>query len=138
MSLIKEFKAFALRGNMVDLAIGVIIGIAFGKVVSSLVSDVIMPPLGLLVGGIDFSSHGITLKEATATQGAIVLKYGVFLNAVVDFLIIAVVIFFVIKAMNRLSGQKPPKAPSTIECPECLMVIPKGAKKCCHCCSSFK
>jgi large conductance mechanosensitive channel len=134
MSFFQEFKTFAIKGNMVDLAIGVIIGAAFGKVVSSFVGDVIMPPIGLLLGGVNFSDLAITLKDATATHPAVKMAYGTFLNTLIDFLIIAFTVFIVIKVMNRLrAGQ--PVAPTTKECPECLMTIAIGAKKCPHCCT---
>lgn len=117
MKLISEFKSFAMRGNVVDMAVGIIIGAAFGKIVSSFVNDVIMPPVGLLVGGIDFSDLVFTLKAATETAPAVILKYGVFINTVIDFIIIAWAIFMVIKAMNSLKKkeeekQAPPSAPS--------------------------
>ena len=134
MSFFQEFKTFAIRGNMVDLAIGVIIGAAFGKVVSAFVSGIIMPPIGLLLGGVDFSDLAITLKAATATHPAVKVAYGTFLNTLIDFLIIAVTVFSVIKGMNRLRGDQPPELTKK-ECPECLMTISKGAKKCPHCCS---
>lgn len=136
LSILNEFKTFALRGNVVDLAVGVIIGAAFGKVVSSLVSDIIMPPIGLLVGGVDFSSLGLTLKQATETSEAVSIKYGLFINTMIDFLIIAVVIFLGIKVINRLRGDTPTAA-SNKDCPECLMSIPLAAKKCGHCGSSL-
>jgi len=118
MKLINEFKAFAMRGNVVDMAVGIIIGAAFGKIVSSFVNDVIMPPIGLLVGGIDFSDLSLTLKAATESAPAVVLKYGVFINTVVDFIIIAWAIFMVIKAMNSLKKkeeQKPSAPPKPSE-----------------------
>lgn len=134
MGLAKEFKEFALKGNMVDLAIGVIIGTAFGKIVSSLVSDVLMPPLGLLLGGVDFSDLTLKLSLPGSTGQPVEIKYGLFMNAMIDFFIIAFVIFLVIKAMNKL---RPPVSPPqlTKECPECLMEVPVKAKKCGHCCS---
>jgi len=106
MSLIKEFKEFAMKGNAVDLAIGVIIGAAFGKIISSLVNDVIMPPLGLLLGGVDFSDKTIVLKEAVDKTPAVLLKYGVFINTVIDFLIVAFAIFMAIKAVNKFKKQE--------------------------------
>jgi large conductance mechanosensitive channel len=106
MKLINEFKSFAMRGNVVDMAVGIIIGAAFGKIVSSFVNDVIMPPIGLLVGGIDFSDLALTLKTATESAPAVVLKYGVFINTVIDFVIIAWAIFMVIKAMNTLKKKE--------------------------------
>ena len=102
MSIIKEFKEFAVKGNAIDMAVGIVIGAAFGKIVSSLVTDVIMPPLGMLVGGVDFSNLAVTLKAATATQPAVTLKYGLFMNNVIDFLIVAFSIFLVVKGVNHL------------------------------------
>ena len=101
MGLLKEFKDFAMRGNVVDMAVGIVIGAAFGKIVSSLVADVIMPPVGLLMGGIDFSKLAITLKEAEGTNPAVLIGYGSFINTVIDFLIVAAAIFLVIKLMNK-------------------------------------
>ncbi len=118
MKLINEFKSFAMRGNVVDMAVGIIIGAAFGKIVSSFVNDVIMPPIGLLVGGIDFSDLALTLKAATESAPAVVLKYGVFINTVIDFVIIAWAIFMVIKAMNTLKKReeaKPAEPPKPSE-----------------------
>lgn len=120
---------------MVDLAIGVIIGVAFGKVISSLVADVIMPPIGLLLGGIDFSSFQWILKGATATEPSVAIRYGTFLNAVIDFLIIAWVIFLVIKGMNVWRKAKPAD-PTVHPCPHCLSDIPMKAKKCKFCTST--
>ena len=114
MKVVKEFKEFVMRGNVVDIAVGIIIGAAFGKIVSSLVNDVIMPPLGLLIGGVDFSKLGVTLKSATETSEAVVLRYGVFINTLLDFIIVAIAIFMVIKAINILKRKKevePPPAP---------------------------
>ena len=140
MSLFKEFKSFAMRGNMVDMAVGIIIGASFGKIISSLVGDILMPPIGLLVGGMDFSSLGITVKEAVADHPAVVIKYGMFINIFIDFLIVAFAMFIIIQAMNRLV-KKPevvPAGPITKECPECLMVIPLHAKRCGHCTTVLK
>jgi large conductance mechanosensitive channel len=106
MSVFKEFKEFAMRGHVVDLAVGVVIGVAFGKIVDSLVNDVIMPPIGLLLGGVDFSDLAITLKEGTATSPPVLIKYGAFLNTVVDFLIVTFAIFLVIKLMNTLKKKQ--------------------------------
>jgi large conductance mechanosensitive channel len=114
MSLASEFKEFAIKGNVVDLAVGVIIGGAFGKIVSSFVSDVVTPPLGLLVGGVDFRDLGVTLREAVDKQPAVVLKYGLFLQATFDFLIVAIAIFSVVKLINRMKRDTPaaPAAPA--------------------------
>ncbi|MEM7077183.1 MAG: large-conductance mechanosensitive channel protein MscL [Pseudomonadota bacterium] len=105
MSMMSEFKDFAMRGNVVDMAVGIVIGGAFGKIVSSFVADVLMPPIGLLLGGVDFSDLMITLKEATEGAEAVAMKYGVFIQTVVDFLIIAFAIFLVVKAMNSVMDQ---------------------------------
>ena len=136
MSMIKEFKEFAMRGNVVDMAVGIIIGGAFGKIVSSLVQDVIMPPIGLLLGGVDFSSLAITLKEAVGDAPAVLLKYGVFVNTIIDFVIIAFAIFMVIKGMNRMKRKEEPAsaaAPTAKECPHCFTQIPIKATRCPNC-----
>ncbi len=141
--MLKEFKEFAMKGNVMDMAIGVIIGAAFGKIISSLVGDVLMPPIGLLLGKLDFSNLFINLSGgdyATVAQakaaGAPTLNYGVFINTVLDFLIVAFVIFLVVKQLNRLKKAPAPADPTTKECPECLSVIPIKAKKCKNCGSS--
>jgi len=133
--MMKEFREFAVKGNVADMAVGIIIGAAFGKIVSSLVNDVIMPPIGLLLGGLDFSSFGITLKGAMGDQPAVLLRYGVFLNTLVDFIIVAFAIFMVIRMMNKMRRKEeaPAAAPTTKECPECKMTIPIQATKCGHC-----
>ncbi|WP_337873292.1 large-conductance mechanosensitive channel protein MscL [Ignavibacterium sp.] len=121
MKMLQEFKAFAMRGNVVDMAVGIIIGGAFGKIVSSFVTDVIMPPIGLLLGGVDFSNLALTLKAAEGDQPAVLLKYGMFTNTVIDFLIIAFAIFMVIKAMNTLKKKEeekpaaPPEPPADVK-----------------------
>lgn len=107
--MLEEFKKFALRGNVMDMAVGIIIGAAFGKIVSSFVSDIIMPPIGVILGGVDFSNLAITLKKATADTAAITLNYGIFINTVVDFVIIAFSIFIVVKQMNRLKKKEDAK-----------------------------
>jgi large conductance mechanosensitive channel len=118
MSLLKEFKEFAMRGNVVDMAVGIIIGSAFGKIVTSLVNDIIMPPIGLLLGGIDFKSFGVTLKQAVGDTPAVVIRYGTFINIIIDFVIVAFVLFMVIKLMNTMKKKKetapaaPPKPPA--------------------------
>lgn len=108
--MLKEFKEFAVKGNVVDMAIGIIVGAAFGKIISSLVADIIMPPIGLLLGGIDFSNFTITLKEATGTSEAVTLNYGPFINTIIDFLIITFSLFVVIKQLNRLKRRKENKS----------------------------
>jgi large conductance mechanosensitive channel len=108
MSLLQEFKEFAMRGNVVDLAVGIIIGGAFGKIVSSFVSDILMPPLGVVLGGIDFSNLSVTIREAQDKMPPVLLKYGLFVNAVVDFVIVAFAIFLLIKAINTARHREPP------------------------------
>ena len=144
--MLKEFKEFAMRGNVVDLAVGVIIGAAFGTIVNSLVKDIIMPPIGLLLGGVDFSDLFINLSggeyaslaEATAA-GAATINYGVFINVVINFLIVAFVLFMVVKAMNRMKREAPAPAPAPTEkeCPQCATSIPLKAKRCPHCTSNL-
>jgi large conductance mechanosensitive channel len=138
--MLKEFRDFAMRGNVVDMAIGIILGAAFGKIVSSLVTDVIMPPIGLLMGGVDFSDLFINLSSvhydtlaAAKEAGAATINIGVFVNTVLDFIIVAFAIFMVIKQMNRLKKAPPPADPTTKDCPKCLMSIPIKASKCGHC-----
>lgn len=139
--MLKEFKEFAMRGSVVDLAVGVIIGAAFGKIVASLVDDVLMPPIGKLVGRVDFKdlfisldgTHYDTLKAARDMH-AVTLNYGLFLNSVVNFLIIAVCVFIVVQQMNRWTKKPTPSAaPTTKDCPQCAMTIPIAAKRCGHC-----
>lgn len=141
--MLKEFKEFAMKGNVLDMAIGVIIGGAFGKIVTSLVSDVLMPPLGLVLGKVDFSSLFLNLSgtpqpslAAAKAAGAPTVNYGVFLQTVLDFMIIAFVIFMLVKQVNRLKTPAAPSAPTTKDCPLCLSTIPIKATKCAHCASS--
>ena len=147
--MLKDFKEFILRGNVVDMAVGVIIGGASGKIVSSLVNDVIMPPVGKLTGGVDFSSLYLNLSGTpypslaeAQKAGAAVIKYGVFLNTVIDFLIVASAMFLVVSQMNALKRRferpHPDAAPTTKDCPFCLSVIPLKAVKCAHCASDLK
>jgi large conductance mechanosensitive channel len=141
--MFKEFKEFAMRGNVIDLAVGVIIGAAFGKIVSSLVQDVVMPPIGLLLRGVDFSNLFITLKgphyptlAAAKAAGAPTLNYGVFLNNVLDFLIVAFCVFILVQQVNRWTKkQEPAAAPTAKECPQCATMIPIKAKRCPNCTS---
>ena len=142
--MLKEFRDFVMRGNVVDLAIGVIIGGAFGKIVSSLVTDVIMPPIGLLLHGVDFSNLFISLNgQAFATiadaqkAGAPTLNYGNFINNVIDFLIVALVIFLMIRAINRLKRPAPAAAPTTKDCPYCFSAIHIKATRCPQCTSQL-
>ena len=139
--MLKEFKEFAMRGSVVDLAVGVIIGAAFGKIVTSLVEDVMMPPIGRLLGHIDFSGLFINLSDksyetlaAAKAAGAPTLNYGIFLNAVINFLIVAFCVFLVVQQVNRWTKKPAPAgAPTTKECPHCAMTIPIAAKRCGHC-----
>ena len=137
MGMISEFKEFAVKGNVVDMAVGVIIGGAFGKIVSSFVSDVVMPPIGLLLGGADFSNLAVVLKEDPAGKADVLLKYGAFINYCIDFFIIAFVIFLAVKAMNRLKKAEVPAAPTTKECPKCCSQVPLKAVKCPNCTSDL-
>lgn len=141
--MLKEFKEFVMRGNVVDLAIGVVIGVAFGKIVTSFVEDVLMPPIGLALGNVDFSNLFINLSgkdypsvAAAKAAGAATLNYGIFLNTVLNFLIIAFAIFILIKQINRM--QKPAAAPATKDCPHCLQAIPIKATRCAHCTSELR
>ncbi len=140
MKIVKEFKEFAMRGNVIDMAVGIIIGAAFGKIVSSFVNDVLMPPIGLLLGGVDFSKLVITLKAQTAESAAVTIKYGVFINTIIDFLIVAFVIFMVIKQINRMNKKEvPPQAePTTKTCPFCQSTIAIKATRCPNCTSDLK
>jgi large conductance mechanosensitive channel len=141
----KEFRAFAMRGNVVDLAIGLVIGAAFGKIVTSFVSDVLMPPLGLLLGKVDFSNLFINLSgtaynslgEAKAA-GAPTVNYGVFINTVLDFVIVAFAVFLVVRGINKLHGAPPPATPTTRGCPYCLTTIPLLATRCPACTSQVE
>ncbi|GAB4362242.1 MAG: large-conductance mechanosensitive channel protein MscL [Deltaproteobacteria bacterium] len=149
--MLKDFKEFAMRGNVVDMAVGIILGAAFGGIVKSLVSDVLMPPIGLLMGNVDFSDLFVVLKEGTApgpfatpaaarAAGAVTLNYGLLINTVVNFLIVALAIFFVVRGINRLKKQEeaPPPEPATKECPLCLSTIPIRAVRCAHCTADLK
>jgi large conductance mechanosensitive channel len=137
MGMLKEFKDFAMKGNVVDMAVGIIIGAAFGKIVSSLVADVVMPPIGVLLGNVDFSNLAFTIKEASGDSPAVAIKYGVFINTVIDFLIVAFAIFLVIKAMNRLKKPVVVPALTTKDCPYCLMTVQIKATRCGHCTSEI-
>ncbi len=137
MSMLKEFREFAMRGNVVDMAVGIVIGGAFGKIVSSLVADVIMPPIGLLLGQVDFSKLALPLRQATAETPAVMIRYGQFINTVIDFVIVAFAIFMVIKQMNRLKSQPAPAEPNTKDCPKCCSTIPIKATRCPQCTSEL-
>ncbi len=138
--MFEEFKEFALRGSVVDLAIGVIIGAAFGEIVSSFVSDILMPPIAMLLGNTDFSNLFITLSDgrygtlaAAEEAGAVTINYGLFINTIIDFVIIAFALFLVVRQVNKLQRQEEPAEPTTKECPYCLSTIPMGAARCPHC-----
>lgn len=144
--MFKEFREFAMRGNVLDMAVGIIIGIAFGAVVTSLVNDIIMPPLGLALGRLDFSNLFINLSGgsyttlATAKEaGAVTINYGVFVNTVINFIIVAFVLFLIVRSMNRLKRREEiPAEPTTKECPFCLSQVPVKATRCPHCTSQLK
>jgi len=140
--MLKEFKEFIMRGNVLDLAVAVVIGAAFGKIVASFVEDILMPPIGLALGGVDFSSLFINLSgkaypsvAAAKAAGAPTLNYGIFLNTIINFLIIAFAIFLLLKQINRLQKPAPAAVPTTKECPQCLSVIAIKATRCAHCTS---
>jgi len=143
--MFKEFKEFALKGNVIDLAIGIIIGAAFNKVVQSLVNDIIMPPVGMLMGKMDFSAMFVnlsgkqfeTLAEAKKA-GAATLNYGLFINTMVDFAIMAIVVFIMVKQINRLKREEPVAPAETKECPFCLSTVPLAATRCAHCTSVYE
>lgn len=146
--MLNEFKKFIMRGNVLDMAVGIVVGAAFGSIVSSFVKDVIMPPIGLLLGGIDFSNLFILLKQGATPgpylslvqaqeAGAVTLNYGVFINTIVSFLIIALAIFIVVKQVNRFKKAEETPPPSTKECPHCFTMIPIKAIRCPNCTSEL-
>ena len=139
---VDEFKQFAIRGNVIDLAVGVIIGSSFGNVVTSVVTDVVMPPIAFLTGGVDFKDKFLTLSKGrfatladAQAAGAITVNYGAFINTVIDFAIVAFVIFLLVKTVNRIKSEPAPAAPDTRECPRCMMTIKKTATRCAYCTS---
>jgi large conductance mechanosensitive channel len=148
--MLKEFKAFAMRGNVLDLAVGIIIGGAFGTIVKSLVDDVIMPPIGLALGNVDFTNLFLVLKEGAKAAGpystlgeakaagAVSINYGVFFNSIIAFLIVAFAVFLVVRAANRLKPPEAAAAPSTKDCPYCRMPIPLAATRCPNCTSDLR
>lgn len=148
--MLKEFKAFVMRGNVLDLAVGIIIGAAFGTIVKSLVDDVIMPPVGLALGNVDFSNLFVLLKEGpkaaapyvsladAKAAGAVTINYGMFINNIVTFLIVAFAIFLVVRTANRLHPPEAAAAPNTKDCPYCRMPIPAGASRCPQCTSELR
>jgi len=144
--MLKEFKEFAIRGNVIDMAIGIVVGVAFGKIVTAFVSDIMMPPIGLITGKVNFSSlflnlsdkHYETLAEAKAA-GAATINYGQFINTIIDFVIVAFAVFMLIRQINRLNRQAEPAPvpPANKECPYCMSVIPAKASRCPHCTSEL-
>ncbi|HUZ46733.1 MAG TPA: large conductance mechanosensitive channel protein MscL [Terriglobia bacterium] len=144
--MLKEFKEFAMRGSVVDMAVGIILGVAFGKVVTSMVADILMPPIGMLLGKVDFSNFFISLSgthydtmAAAKKAGAAVIGYGMFMNAVIEFLIVAFAVYLVVRQINRLKKPAPaPAAPTTKECPYCVSSIPVKATRCPQCTSELK
>ena len=150
--MLKEFKEFAMRGNVIDMAVGIIIGAAFGTIVTSLVADVIMPPIGLLLGNVDFSNLFILLKSGAKAPGpyeslavakaagAVTMNIGVFINTIISFVIVAFAIFLLIKSINTLKRKQeaPPAVPTTKDCPHCMVSIPIKATRCPHCTSELK
>lgn len=148
--MLKEFKAFVLRGNVLDLAVGIIIGAAFGTIVKSLVDDVVMPPIGLALGNVDFADLFVLLKEGSKAAppyasladaqaaGAVTINYGRFINNVVTFFIVAVAVFLVVRIANRLRPPEAAAAPNTKDCPYCRMPVPVGASRCPECTSELR
>jgi large conductance mechanosensitive channel len=149
--MLKEFEEFAMRGNVVDMAVGIIIGAAFGTIVKSLVSDVIMPPIGLLLGNVDFENLFAVLKQGATmgpyasladakAAGAVSMNYGVFFNTIISFVIVAFCVFLLIRGINKLKRKEeaPPPEPTTKECPYCFSTVPVKATRCAHCTSELK
>ena len=146
--MFKEFKEFAMRGNVIDMAVGIIIGAAFGTIVQSLVKDVIMPPIGMLLGNVDFSNLFLVLKEGTTpgpyaslaqvqAAGAVSINYGMFINTIISFVIVAFAVFLLIRQMNRFKKEEPQAAPTTKECTFCFSAIPIKAVRCPNCTSTL-
>ena len=149
--MLKDFKEFAMRGNVVDMAVGIIIGAAFGTIVKSLVADVIMPPIGLLLGNVDFSNLFIVIKQGAAAgtfatvaeaqkAGAVTINYGIFINTIISFIIVAFAVFLIVRSINKLKREEeaPPEEPTTKECPHCLSEIPIKAARCAFCTSEVQ
>jgi large conductance mechanosensitive channel len=149
--MLKEFKEFAMRGNVLDMAVGIIIGAAFGTIVTSLVGDVIMPPIGLLLGNVDFSNLFLVLRSGAApgpynsladarAAGAVTINYGMFVNHIISFIIVAFSVFMIIRAVNKLKRREEaaPAVPTTKECPHCLSTVPIKATRCAFCTSELK
>ena len=149
--MLKEFKEFAMNGNVLDMAVGIVIGAAFGTIIGSLVADVIMPPIGLLLGNVDFSNLFLVLKEgkvagpyaslaAAKAAGAVSMNIGIFINTIINFIILAFAIFLLVRSVNQLKRkeQAPPPVPTTKDCPHCFTAIPIKATRCPHCTSELK
>jgi large conductance mechanosensitive channel len=143
--MLKEFKEFAMRGNVLDMAVGIIIGAAFGKIITSFVGDILMPPVGLLLGKVDFSNLFVNISgksydtvAAAKAAGAATINYGLFLNAAIDFLIVAFFVFLLVHQVNRLKGPPPAAAPATKDCPYCYLAMPIKATRCPHCTSELR
>ncbi|HTS12178.1 MAG TPA: large-conductance mechanosensitive channel protein MscL [Candidatus Limnocylindrales bacterium] len=143
--MLKEFKQFAMKGNVLDMAVGIIIGAAFGKIITSLVTDILMPPLGLILGKVDFSSLFLNISgksysslAAAKQAGAATINYGIFINNVIDFLIVAFAIFLLVRQVNRWSKPAPAAAPTTKDCPYCATAIPLAATRCPNCTSEIR
>jgi large conductance mechanosensitive channel len=143
--MIKEFKEFAMRGNVLDMAVGIIIGAAFGQIVTSFVQDVLMPPIGRLLGHVDFSNLFVNLSgthyptiAAAKAAGAATLNYGLFLNTIINFLIVAFAVFLLVRQVNRLAPKPAPAPAATRDCPYCLTAIPLKATRCAHCTSELR
>ena len=144
MGIVGEFKQFAVKGNVMDMAVGIIIGASFGKIVSSLVSDVIMPPIGLLLGKIQFSNLFVTLSgasfptlDAAKAAGAVTINYGVFIDTLIQFVIVAFAVFLLVKWVNKMKKETPAPEPNTKQCPYCLSSVPLKATKCAYCTSQL-
>jgi large conductance mechanosensitive channel len=142
--MLKEFKAFAMRGNVLDMAIGIIIGAAFGRIITSLVNDILMPPLGLVLGRVNFSDLFLNISgtsystlDAAKKAGAATINYGIFLNSIIDFLIVTFAIFLLVRQVNRWNKPAPAAAPTTKNCPRCATEIPLAATRCPHCTSEI-
>jgi large conductance mechanosensitive channel len=143
--MLKEFKEFAMRGNVIDMAVGVVIGAAFGKIIGSLVEDLVMPPIGLALGKVDFSNLFVNLSgkdypsvAAAKAAGAATLNYGIFFNTILNFIIIAFAVFLVIRSFNKMKHPEPTSVPTTKDCPHCLSAIPIKATRCAHCTSELR
>lgn len=142
--MLKEFREFAMRGSLLDLAIGIILGTSFGRIITSFVNDMLMPPIGLLLGGLDFSNRFLALRggpyptlAAAKAAGVPTINYGIFINAVIDFAIVAFVLFLVVRQVNRMQ-RRPDATPTTKPCPFCLLTVPLGAVRCPYCTSDLK